>query len=227
MFKGKQVYCFIPARGGSKGIKGKNIKKLNGKPLIVHSIDTAKDVKLIDKIFVSTENIKIKKIAERHGTEIIDRPKKLAEDDANFHHVLKHMIKCIPDAKNAIIVIFWPTTPIRNPKDIEKCIKLYNEKIDCVISVIESKIRPSWLFVEQEGMLKFWQKGNPEPNRQQQQKFYYINGGVVVTSGEFLMKQKNIFVGGKIKKFIMDEKHSMEIDTEFDFQLCEFITKSL
>jgi len=104
---------------------------------------------------------------------------------------------------------------------------MYDDKIDCVVSVMESKIRPSWLFVERNNFLEFWQKGTPEPNRQQQkERFYYINGSVVVTSSKFLMKQKTNFLGGKMKGYLMDEKHSMDLDTKFDFELCKFVMEA-
>lgn len=229
MYKNKKVFCLIPARGGSKGIPGKNSRMIAGKPLIAHSIEIAKKVKYIDDVFVSTDDKKLKKITIKNGAKVIDRPPKLATDTANILDSIKHLIQNIPDAniENSLIVIFWTTTPIRKIKDIEKCIEMYDNKIDCVVSVMESKIRPSWLFVKRNNFLKFWQKGTPEPNRQQQkERFYYINGSVVVTSPKFLMKQKTNFLGGKMKGYLMDEKHSMDLDTKFDFELCKFVMES-
>lgn len=229
MYKNKKLFFLIPARGGSKGIPGKNSRMIARKPLIVHSIEIAKKVKYIDDVFVSTEDKKLKKIAIKNGAKVIDRPPKLATDTANILDSIKHLIQNIPDAnvENSLIAIFWATTPIRKIKDIEKCIEMYDNKIDCVVSVMESKIRPSWLFVERNNFLKFWQKGTPEPNRQQQkERFYYINGSVVVTSSKFLMKQKTNFLGGKMKGYLMDEKHSMDLDTKFDFELCKFVMEA-
>jgi len=229
VYKNKKLFCLIPARGGSKGIPGKNSRMIARKPLIAHSIEIAKKVKYIDDVFVSTEDKKLKKIAIKNGAKVIDRPPKLATDTANILDSIKHLIQNIPDAdvENSLIAIFWATTPIRKIKDIEKCIEMYDNKIDCVVSVMESKIRPSWLFVERNNFLKFWQKGTPEPNRQQQkERFYYINGSVVVTSSKFLMKQKTNFLGGKMKGYLMDEKHSMDLDTKFDFELCKFVMEA-
>jgi len=229
VYKNKKLFCLIPARGGSKGIPGKNSRIIARKPLIAHSIKIAKKVKYIDDVFVSTDDKKLKKIAIKNGAKVIDRPPKLATDTANILDSIKHLIQNIPDAnvENSLIAIFWTTTPIRKIKDIEKCIEMYDNKIDCVVSVMESKIRPSWLFVERNNFLKFWQKGTPEPNRQQQkERFYYINGSVVVTSSKFLMKQKTNFLGGKMKGYLMDEKHSIDIDTKFDFELCKFVMEA-
>jgi len=229
VYKNKKLFCLIPARGGSKGIPGKNSRIIARKPLIAHSIKIAKKVKYIDDVFVSTDDKKLKKIAIKNGAKVIDRPPKLATDTANILDSIKHLIQNIPDAnvENSLIAIFWTTTPIRKIKDIEKCIEMYDNKIDCVVSVMESKIRPSWLFVERNNFLEFWQKGTPEPNRQQQkERFYYINGSVVVTSSKFLMKQKTNFLGGKMKGYLMDEKHSMDLDTKFDFELCKFVMEA-
>jgi len=154
----------------------------------------------------------------------------IGKDTSNILDAWKHMINSIPQAKNhnVIIVIFWPTVPIRSTKEIEKCIEMYNEKIDCIVSVMESKVRPAWLFVEKNGFLKFWQKGKPEINRQQQKEtYYYLNGSVVVTSSKFLLKLKHTFIGGRMKGYLMDEKHSMDINTKFDLDLCKIVMDSL
>ena len=227
MYKNRKVICFIPARGGSKGLPRKNILTIAGKPLIAYSINTAKKVKYIDKIFVSTEDEEIKRISHEYGAEVIDRPTELASDTASFLDVVKHMISVIPETKNAVIVLFWVTTPIRKIEHIERCIELFDENIDCVVSVMEAKIRPSWLLIQKGNLLQFWQKGIPEPNRQQQKEtFFYMNGSVVVTSSDFLEKQKDVIIGDKMKGYLMDEKHSLDIDTKFDFDLCKLIIES-
>lgn len=229
MFKDKRVYCFIPARGGSKGIPHKNKLLIAGKPLIQHSINTAKNISIIDEIFVSTDDDDIKKISTINNLKTIDRPDDLATDSSNILDVFKHMINYIPKKyfNKSIIVIFFPTAPIRNTKKLIESFDLYDDDVDCVISVVKSKIRPSWIFLESNGEMKFWQKGIPEINRQQQENYYYLTGSIIITSPKFLMKQKNIFLGGKIKGVILDEKHGIDIDTKLDFQICEFLMKSL
>ncbi len=96
MFKDKRVYCFIPARGGSKGIPHKNKLLIAGKPLIQHSINTAKNISIIDEIFVSTDDDDIKKISTMNNLKTIDRPDDLATDSSNILDVFKHMINYIP-----------------------------------------------------------------------------------------------------------------------------------
>ena len=228
MFKGKKVICIIAARGGSTGLPNKNRLKIAGKPIISYSITSAKRIKYIDEVYVSTENKKLKEISEKFGAKVIDRPLRLASDNSNILDAFKYTIQNVINVKkeNVLIVLFWTAPIIRKIRDIEKCIEIYNDKIDCVVSVSESKIRPSWLFVKKDNLLKFWQKGTPEPNRQEQkEKYYYINGSIVVTTSKFLIRQKKNFIGGKIIGFVMDEEYSMDIDTPFDFKLTKLIVE--
>jgi CMP-N,N'-diacetyllegionaminic acid synthase len=228
VYKRKKVFCIIGARGGSKGLPNKNKLLVDGKPVISYSIESSKKIKYIDEVFVSTEDAKLKEISKKYGAKIINRPKTLATDNANILDSFKHVIKNITDIKkeNVIIVLFWTAPIIRKIKDIEKCIEMYDDKIDCIVSVSESKIRPSWLFIEKNKYLEFWQKTIPEPNRQQQkERYFYINGSVVVTTSRFLMKQKKNFVGGKMKGYVMNDKHSMDIDTPFDFKITKLVVE--
>ena len=227
MYKGKNVLCLIPARGGSKGLPKKNLLSIAGKPLVAHSIETAKKIKLIDEIYVSTEDKKIKKIVLDYGAKVIDRPLELATDSTNILDVFKHMIDIIPltKEKNVILVIFLPTAPIRNTNEMKKCIQTFNEdNMDFIISVAKSKIRPGWLFLERNGFLEFLMKGKQEVNRQEQENaYYYLTGSIFVTSSFFLKKHKNLPIGGKMKKFLVDEIHALDIDTKLDFELCKFV----
>src|SRR3989344_6294036 len=104
----------IPARGGSKGLPRKNIKKLLGKPLIAYTIEAAKKAKSLDRIFVSTEDKEIAKIAKKYGAEVIERPFELAADDAPTYRVLQHAINEIGNAE--VVVTLQPTSPIRDAK---------------------------------------------------------------------------------------------------------------
>ena len=113
----------IPARGGSKGLPGKNIKKINGKPLIAWSIESAMNSKLIDKVFVSTEDMLIKNCALRYGANVDNRPVNLASDTATTISVLQDFILRNPQFDT--IVVLQPTSPIRDLNIIDDCIKKY------------------------------------------------------------------------------------------------------
>lgn len=222
----RKVFCIIPARGGSQGLPRKNVLEIAGKPLILHSIDIAKKIKYIDKIFVSTDNREIKEISLRNNVAVIDRPPLLATDTANVLDAIKHAITKINE-ENVIIVLFFPTSPYRQVKDMEKCIEMYDENVDCVVSITEVKEHTAWLCTKKNDLLEFLQKGNHVPNRQQQKDIiYHMTGSIIVTNSTFLQKQVDTFVGGKIKGFLLDEKYSLDIDTKFDFDVCKFVLES-
>ena len=132
-----KIYAFIFARGGSKGIPFKNIKKLNGKPLINYSIDIARKVKSINKIFVSTEDEKIKEMSKIKGVNIIDRPADLSLDDTPEWDVWRHAINHLNTKKDFFdIFISLPTTsPLRNIEDIERSLSALKENIDMVVTM--------------------------------------------------------------------------------------------
>lgn len=226
MFKEKLVICLILARGGSKGVPKKNIKLIGTKPLIVHSIDAAKKVTEIDKIYVSTENSEIKKISLENDAIVIDRPNDLAQDTSDYLESVQHLLNNIPENNsNSIVVLLETTSPIRLPLDITKCINLLDEKIDCVAGVGEVKVSPGYMYEEKNGFLQRYDSTINTTNRQQMKKLLYYNGSILVTTVNFLKNQRDTVFGGKMKGFILDEKSSFDIDTELDFEICDFLLK--
>lgn len=132
MFNDKKFIAVIPARGGSKGLPGKNIKELCGKPLIVYTIETALKSKIFDKVIVSTDSLEIAEIAKKAGAEIpFLRPKELATDTADSMDVLIHAIKFLEEKgeKFDYIMKLQPTSPLRTEEDIRKSVKLLFEKM--------------------------------------------------------------------------------------------------
>ena len=126
MIEKKKIICIIPARKGSKGLKNKNIRRLNNIPLIAWSILLAKKCNEIDDIIVSTDSVKISKIAKKYGAKVpFIRPKKLATDKASSFNVIKHTINFFKK-KNIFydyVLLLEPTSPLRELKDINFCIK--------------------------------------------------------------------------------------------------------
>ena len=228
MFADRQVFCFIAARGGSKGLPRKNVLMLAGKPLISHTIELAKKIKYIDKIFVSTEDSEIKKISSQNGAIVIDRPVELATDTALHLDVVKHFIESNKEIleNNPIIVMMNATSPIRRKEDVEKCIESYDKDTNILVSISEVKIHPSRMFVKKGDFLQFYLNSPPISNRQEVETLYAMNGSVFISDCDFIRKQKNHILGGKIKGYLMDEKYSMDIDTNFDFEICKLIIES-
>lgn len=228
MYDNRNVFAVILARGGSKGLPRKNVLMIAGKPLIAHSIETAKKTKYIDEVFVSTEDKEIRQISIDYGATVIDRPPHLASDNAQFLDTLKHLISMVPKMNNhdPIIVILFVPAPIRKISDVEKCIEMLDEDVDSVVSLSEIKKHPYRMLIKKDNnFLDFYEK-NQTLSTRQKTKPLYANGSICVASCNFLKKQKHLVYGGRIKGLLMDEKHSMDIDTEFDFEICKYLMES-
>lgn len=223
MYDGKKVLCIILARGGSKGISRKNVRLLAGKPLIVHSIDAARQAMYIDEIYVSTDDAEIKEISAGAGAKIVDRPVELATDTAIYLDAAKHLFKSIGADPSSIIVGLEPTSPIRTPADIEGCIELFEDQIDCVVTITEARNHPAHLLRLRDQMLIPFDDSIKRTNRQQMEKIYVYTGSVFVATVEFLQNQKIYIFGKKMRGYILDQRKSIDIDTPLDFEICEFI----
>lgn len=229
MKKKLKVLGIIPARGGSKAIPGKNIKKLHGKPLIFYTINEAKKSKFLDFVVVSTEDKKIEKVTQKYGVVVVKRPKKLSADSSTSISVLKHAIinlkktkKFIPD----IIVVLQPTSPLRNAADIDGAIKKFlHLKCDSVISMTKVSSLPYWIYKLRGNIAKnIIKKPKKVYRRQDSQKFYQVNGAVYVTSKNMIINHNTIF-GKKISAYIMPQERSVDLDTMIDFKLAEILMK--
>ena len=143
------MLAIIPARGGSKGIPGKNIKLLSGKPLIVYTIEAAMAAKSVDRIILSTDDPEIAKIAGKYDVEIpFMRPAHLSKDDSlaidNYIYTIDRLNTTSPTQYNEFVVL-QPTSPLRSASDIDNAIKLFHEKnADSLISVCEASHPPLW-----------------------------------------------------------------------------------
>ena len=222
--KGKKtnILAIIPARGGSKGIPRKNIRFLCGKPLIAYTIEAALGSKIIDRVVVSTEDGEIAKIARDYGAEIIERPEEFATDSASTEPVLEHAVKYlekIEDYRANVVVLLQLTSPLRNSQHIDEAIEtFFSNKYDSLLSVC-----PSHAFlwkVDRDRVCPINYDFQNRPRRQDRQPEYQENGAIYITKCDILMSEHNR-LGGKIGLYIMPAEDSWEIDTEFDFRLCE------
>lgn len=222
MSKKLNILAIIPARGGSKGVPRKNIRLLCGKPLIAYTIEAALSSKRIDKVVVSTEDEEIAEIARECGAEIIMRPVELADDSAPTEPVLEHAVKYLKETEGYradVIVLLQPTSPLRNSQHIDDALDtFFNNKYDSLLSVCPSH---SFLWrIDNKGPYPLNYDFKSRPRRQDRQPEYRENGAIYITKYDILMKDHNR-LGGRIGWYIMQEEHSWEIDTEFDFWLCE------
>ena len=215
----KKVLCVIPARKGSKGLRNKNIKKLNKIPLIAWSILTAKKCKLIDEIIVSTDCPKISKIAMKYGANVpFIRPKKFATDKASSFSVLKHAIDFLKKKKNYFdyIIMLEPTSPLRNSKDVDFCInKIKKDNIESLVSV--SRVvdqHPYFLYsINKRNILRPYLKKQKKLyiRRQDVSPLYYLEGSIYISKITTLLNEKTWY-HKKTQAFEVEKWKSLEID---------------
>jgi len=215
-----RIVALIPARGGSKGIKNKNILRIGGKPLIAHSIEHCKISKYISEVYVSTEDSKIKEISKKYGANIIERPQEIARDSSPVLQVIKHAIHIISPTPD-MIVFLQCTSPIRRDDDIDNSIeKMIEGNYDSVFSATKNK---DLFWRSTDNTLK---PINYDPNdrkRRQDMPLEYIENGSMYVFKTKKFQQENNYICGKIGIYEMPREYSFEIDEYFDFWLCEKI----
>lgn len=223
----KDILVVIPARSGSKGIPGKNIKKLHGKPLINYTIEAAKEIFENSQVIVSTDDKEIAEIAASHGANIpFLRPKELAQDDSSTRDVILHLVDYFERKKSmpSVIVLLQVTSPIRNSKHLNEALDLFFHKdCDMVVSVTESKTSPYFNLYEEnkEGYLQK-SKDGAFTRRQDVPPVYEYNGAI------YIFKTKSIVESEmkdfeKITKYVMSKNDSVDIDDEVDWKIAEYI----
>lgn len=218
----------IPARGGSKGIPGKNIRMLDGKPLIQYTVEAARKLVPDNQIIVSTDSPEIKEVVEELGLPVpFLRPAELATDTAGTYEVLLHALdfyekeKATPDK----IVLLQPTSPFRNEEHIKGASALFENTLDMVVSVKETAANPYYVLREEneEGFLVQSKKGNFK-RRQDCPRVWEINGAIYVINPVSLRKMP-IDRFSRVKKFEMDETSSHDLDTPLDWMVAETVLR--
>lgn len=222
-----KILYVIPARGGSKGIPHKNIKPLNGKPLIYYSIDVARLLTIDEHICVSTDDEEIIKVVENYGLKVpFKRPDNIATDTSSTNDVLLHAIDFYESRKifYDVLILLQPTSPLRSPTHIKEALKLYTNDIDMVVSVKESHASSVLCAENEDGFLELCFNKTAK-RRQDMQSFYEYNGAVYIIN---IKRLKDKGIGGftKKKKYIMDEFSSIDIDLPLDWIIVESILKN-
>ncbi len=218
----------IPARGGSKGIPGKNIKLLAGKPLIGYTIEAAIQVAAIEDVCVSTDSEEIIGVAQSFGLSVpFRRPSELSTDEATSESVILHALQFYKDQNRNYdaVVLLQPTSPLRTGRHIREAIAAYHPDIDMVVSVKETKANPYYLLVEEDsdGFLKKSKEGSFK-RRQDCPKVYEYNGAIYVINIARLLQTGIGGLSRKIK-YVMDEFASVDIDDELDWMIAEACMK--
>lgn len=218
----------IPARGGSKGVPGKNIKLLQGKPLIQYTVEAARGVFNDEQICVSTDDVKIKLVVEQLGLIVpFIRPAHLASDTVGTYEVLLHAVESYenygyyPDT----LIVLQPTSPLRSAQHLKEALSLYDSKYEMLVSVKETKSNPYYVLREEneQGWLVKSKNGD-FVTRQACPKVYELNGAIYIINIKAL-KSKPLHEFVQVKKYEMDEISSHDIDNPIDWIMAEALIK--
>lgn len=218
----------IPARGGSKGIPHKNIKLLNGKPLICYSIDIARQYTTDENICVTTDDNEIISVVEQYGLKVpFVRPAELATDTASSNDVLVHALNFYETQGRQVdvIILLQPTSPFRKVSFVKEAVELYNEDFDMVVSVKETSANPYYNCFEEDknGFLSISKSiGHPITRRQDAPKVWEYNGSIYVINPTSL-KDNGMQHFTRVKKYPMSELYSVDIDCPFDWKVAELL----
>ncbi|MEA3494752.1 MAG: acylneuraminate cytidylyltransferase family protein, partial [Bacteroidota bacterium] len=230
MFKKEKILAIIPARGGSKGLKDKNIINLAGKPLIAWTIEVAQNSKYIDEIFVSTDSEKIQKTVENFGLRIpFLRPEHLSTDNSKSIDVIFHVLDYYSQTSILFqhFILLQPTSPLRTVEDIDNAIELYfQKKAEAVVSVRQVS-QPPYLMntiADDLNMKDFINKKVSNSIRQEMPDYYWINGAIYLANVNFYRENKSLY-GDKTFAYIMPKERSVDIDEKIDLLLAEQLLK--
>ena len=231
MYKGKRVLAIVPARGGSKGLPGKNIRPLAGKPLIGWTLESAKKSKYLDEIFVSTDSQKIADVAETFGVKVPDlRPEELASDTATSASVVLYTIDYFRKQGKDFdyILLLEPTSPMRKEDDIDNAIALACEHPDKagVVSLGEVHMEhPSIVKkITDKSIVEPYVEAQKVTRRQQLDKAYFPYGVVYLVRTDYFEKNQ-LFYGKDSLPYIIERWQCYEIDDIYDFTAIEAILK--
>jgi CMP-N,N'-diacetyllegionaminic acid synthase len=226
MIEGKSVLAIITARGGSKGLPGKNIIQLAGKPLLSYSIKAAQKSKYIDRLILSSDDEDIIKVALDYGCEVpFVRPANLAMDDTPGIKPILHAIESL-ESRYDYVMLLQPTSPLRIAEDIdnalEKCVSGY----PACVSVTAPDKSPYWMFTLTEAGTMKPLLESKATRRQDLPEVYALNGAVYAAETTFLIENKT-FVTAETAAYIMPKTRSVDIDEMLDIKLCEVILSQM
>lgn len=223
----------IPARGGSMRLPRKNLLPLAGKPLLARTVEAARNARYLDRVVLSTDNLEIAAIGREFGADVpFLRPVKLASDTASTVDVALHALRSLQAQGEHydFVVILQPTSPLRSSADIDAAIELLLVKrADAVISVCETDHPPEWCnpLPDDLSMASFFRPGIRRTRSQDLPRSYRLNGAVYVYNCRRLLVSGSLEMDDNSYAYIMPRERSVDIDSEIDFELAEFLCRRL
>jgi N-acylneuraminate cytidylyltransferase len=226
LIDGLSVLAFVPARGGSKGLPGKNIIDLGGRPLIAWTLAAAEQSRYVDRCVVSTDDNGIAEVARAHGGDVpFLRPAELAGDSAATFDALAHTLSLLPSFD--IVVTLQPTSPLRIAADIDGALEtMLTQDAPSCVSVTEPGKSPYWSYRVDDNNRLVPLLG-PEFKRQRRQDLptaYVLNGAVYATRTDWLLEQRGSLGEGTVA-YVMPASRSLDIDSQFDLDLAQFLVQ--
>lgn len=228
-----ETIAFIFARGGSKGLPGKNIRPLAGKPLIAWAIQHAKAVQRIKRVIVSTDDEEIAAVSRRYGAETpFLRPLELAQDTSPEWLAWRHALNFIQETQGRLpkVMVSIPTTaPLRSPADIENCLDAFDKAdTDIVITVTEARRSPYFNMIKQnpDGTVELVIPPSQRLERRQDVPAVFdVSTVAYVCDPHFVMTRESIFEG-RVRAVIVPAERALDIDTLFDFRVAECLIEN-
>ncbi|MCF7885652.1 MAG: acylneuraminate cytidylyltransferase family protein [Candidatus Marinimicrobia bacterium] len=230
MIKEKSVLAFIPARGGSKSIRDKNIRKIAGKEMLAYTIQAAQNSKICDRIIVSTDSKKIADVANKYGAEApFMRPENLATDAAQMIEVIKHAMQWVEqnDKTYDIFLYLQPTNPLRKGIHIREAFDVFFKKdAYSVVSVNKTGYIPGRVntLPEHGYMNQFVKQSTMHKNRQELSQYYELNGAIEMIQWE-VMKSTWNWYGKRSYPYIIPEPYGIDIDSLMDLRFVQFLVE--
>lgn len=222
MKNNKTFLAVIPARGGSKGLPGKNIRPLEGKPLIGWSVEAAKQSRYVDECIITTDSQEIADAASQYGAKVpFMRPDELSTDTAKMLDVLTHVYEWSKDQNTMYdyLVLLQPTSPFRTASHIDEAIDLlFAKQGQCVLGVTELEHSPllSNTLPDDLNMNNFYGKELQNLNRQEMKQYFRLNGAIYVIEWDYLIKNRK-WIGEGTYAYVMNRASSVDIDCLEDF----------
>lgn len=221
----KRVLGIIPARGGSKGVVRKNIREVAGRPLIAYTIEAARASRFLTRCIVSTDDKETAEISALLGCEVMDRPAELAQDETPTIAVVKHVFGLLESQGESFDygLVLQPTSPLRTGPDIDSALQALDQSdADSVVSVYQvSDHHPARMYKLENGHLVSFDEKFASARRQELPPVYHRNGAIYTFRRSLL--DQDTLMGEKILPYVMAEDRSLNIDTEYDLVLADFI----
>ncbi len=223
--------AIIPARSGSKGLPDKNIREINGKPLLAYSIEAATESNIFDEVMVSVDSCKYADIARQYGAKVpFYRSKETSSDKATSWDAVFEILENYRNIGKEFesFCLLQPTSPLRNSYDIANAYKIFDEKgASAVVSLVELDHPLSWCgTVSDSGSIENFIPSERMARRQIQTKYYRPNGAIYIQKTLDFLNDRYLYRKDSYA-YIMPKERSVDIDTEFDFRFAEFLMKSV